>query len=267
MEDVKLCINIKWNGFQDEEIYAMYDAMTARELFRKAGVSAKLYRDFLQPILLVTLFAPGEQLSGINLCKVCISWNCMLWALDTQILCSMASWMANQRTNLLLVVVLCKYSTAAAALGALYYYVLAHQADFDVCWCKGSVAEAIFKPWLEVIKSQGCRVLGNNRVVDVIHEVESNKITGIVASKSYDKWFFSDRLLLVPQIISIWIICTLISMSATLECNAYCHCAQVIEMTCFLLLRCAVDGSGERRVYDADVVVFAVGVQAMQVRF
>ena len=39
--------------------------MTARELFRKAGVSAKLYRDFLQPILLVTLFAPGEQLSGM----------------------------------------------------------------------------------------------------------------------------------------------------------------------------------------------------------
>ncbi|KAG0578129.1 hypothetical protein KC19_4G000100 [Ceratodon purpureus] len=133
----------------DEETYASYDAMSARELFRKAGVSAKLYREFLQPILLVTLFAPGEQLS------------------------------------------------AAAALGALYYYVLAHQADFDVF---------IFKPWLELINSQGCRVLGNNRVVDVIHDDESNKITGIVA----------------------------------------------------------MDGSGERTVYDADVVVFAVGVQAMQ---
>uniref|UniRef100_A0A7I4C4P7 Amine oxidase domain-containing protein n=1 Tax=Physcomitrium patens TaxID=3218 RepID=A0A7I4C4P7_PHYPA len=142
----------------DEETYAKYDAMTARELFRKAGVSAKLYRDFLQPILLVTLFAPGEQLS------------------------------------------------AAAALGALYYYVLAHQADFDVCWCKGSVAEAIFKPWLDTLNSQGCRMLGNNRVVDVIYEEESNKITGIIA----------------------------------------------------------MDGSGERTVYEADVVVFAVGVQAMQ---
>jgi hypothetical protein len=72
--------------------------------------------------------------------------------------------------------------SAAAALGALYYYVLAHQADFDVCWCKGSVAEAIFKPWLEQMNSQGCRVLGNNRVVDVIHDDESNMITGIVAS-------------------------------------------------------------------------------------
>jgi uncharacterized protein with NAD-binding domain and iron-sulfur cluster len=54
---------VRWI-FQDEETYARYDAMTARELFRKAGVSAKLYREFLQPILLVTLFAPGEQLSG-----------------------------------------------------------------------------------------------------------------------------------------------------------------------------------------------------------
>lgn len=49
---------------QDDEAYAHYDAMTARELFRSAGVSARLYREFLEPILLVTLFAPGEQLSG-----------------------------------------------------------------------------------------------------------------------------------------------------------------------------------------------------------
>ncbi|KAG0565591.1 hypothetical protein KC19_8G201900 [Ceratodon purpureus] len=135
----------------DEETYASYDAMSARELFRKAGVSAKLYREFLQPIVLVTLFAPGEQLSGEDFvdCPCGSSWSVVLLR---------------------------------------------------------SVAEVIFKPWLELINSQGCRVLGNNRVVDVIHDDESNKITGIVA----------------------------------------------------------MDGSGERTVYDADVVVFAVGVQAMQ---
>lgn len=49
---------------QDDEAYARYDRMTARELFRSAGVSARLYKEFLEPILLVTLFAPGEQLSG-----------------------------------------------------------------------------------------------------------------------------------------------------------------------------------------------------------
>jgi len=194
VDDVELCINIKCDGFQDEETYAMYDAMTARELFRKAGVSAKLYRDFLQPILLVTLFAPGEQLSGISLCNFVLLYAMIL---DTQTLCCIASLMRYLLTDSFIV---CKYLTAAAALGALYYYVLAHQADFDVCWCKGSIAEVIFKPWLELIMSQGCRVLGNNRVVDVIHEVESNKITGIVASKSCGTYLFSNRFLIFPQI-------------------------------------------------------------------
>ncbi|KAI5076274.1 hypothetical protein GOP47_0008339 [Adiantum capillus-veneris] len=67
----------------DEDAYGSYDLMTAMELFRKAGVSAKLYKEFLEPMLLITLFAPPEQLS------------------------------------------------AAAALAALYFYVLAHQPDFD----------------------------------------------------------------------------------------------------------------------------------------
>ena len=31
---------------------------------RSAGVSARLYREFLEPILLVTLFAPGHKLSA-----------------------------------------------------------------------------------------------------------------------------------------------------------------------------------------------------------
>ncbi|KAH9568425.1 hypothetical protein CY35_03G076600 [Sphagnum magellanicum] len=142
----------------DDKAYSAYDAMTARELFRRAGVSAKLYHEFLEPILLVTLFAPGEQLS------------------------------------------------AAAALGALYYYVLAHQADFDVCWCKGSVAELIFQPWIQHIENQGGRILGGKRVSDVILDDSVNKITGIVA----------------------------------------------------------VNSTGETEVYEADAVVFAVGVQAMQ---
>jgi uncharacterized protein with NAD-binding domain and iron-sulfur cluster len=73
---------------------------------------------------------------------------------------------------------------AAAALGALYYYVLAHQADFDVCWCKGSVAEVIFKPWLKDIEARGGSVLGSNRVTDVIYDEERNRISGIVAGKA-----------------------------------------------------------------------------------
>ena len=81
-----------------------YDYVTARELFKQFGVSARLYRDAFEPMLLVGLFAPGEQCS------------------------------------------------AAATLGMLYYFILAHQPDFDVVWCRGTVGEKIFRPWVEKIE-------------------------------------------------------------------------------------------------------------------
>ncbi|MCO5601895.1 hypothetical protein L7F22_056021 [Adiantum nelumboides] len=141
----------------DEDAYGSYDLMTARELFRMAGVSAKLYKELLEPMLLVTLFAPPEQLS------------------------------------------------AAAALAALYFYVLAHQQDFDVRWCKGSVAERIFRPWLLVIEKLGGQVLGGKRVESVVCSSKS-KVSSVVARNA----------------------------------------------------------SGDMESYEADVIIFAVGVQAMQ---
>eukprot|EP00904_Undaria_pinnatifida_P012142 jgi/Undpi1/8058/HiC_scaffold_24.g10530.m1 len=49
---------------RDEGTYREYDKMTARELFRRFGVSKRLYEEFLKPILLVGLFAPPEKLSA-----------------------------------------------------------------------------------------------------------------------------------------------------------------------------------------------------------
>jgi uncharacterized protein with NAD-binding domain and iron-sulfur cluster len=95
-----------------------YDAMTARELFRQYGVSDRLYRESFEPMLLVGLFAPGEQCS------------------------------------------------AAAALGMLYYFILAHQADFDVVWCRGTVGAKIFQPWGDRITALGGKILTNHRVSD-----------------------------------------------------------------------------------------------------
>lgn len=46
------------------ERYAALDKMTARELFKKIGVTEAVYRDFLEPTLLVALFAPPEELSA-----------------------------------------------------------------------------------------------------------------------------------------------------------------------------------------------------------
>ncbi|MFM7795005.1 MAG: FAD-dependent oxidoreductase, partial [Microcystis panniformis] len=114
-----------------DEAWKRYDGITARELFRQYGVSERLYRESFEPMLLVGLFAPGEQCS------------------------------------------------AAAALGMLYYFILAHQADFDVVWCRGTVGKKIFKPWCEHITSLGGKLLTNKRVSDLRVD-DSGKVTGVI---------------------------------------------------------------------------------------
>ncbi|ERT06036.1 pyridine nucleotide-disulfide oxidoreductase family protein [Lyngbya aestuarii BL J] len=102
-----------------DQAWRRYDCITARELFKQYGVSARLYNDAFNPMLLVGLFAPGEQCS------------------------------------------------AAAALGMLYYFILAHQPDFDVVWCRGTVGDRIFSPWIKQIEQLGGKVLTNQRVTDL----------------------------------------------------------------------------------------------------
>ncbi|MEL6157590.1 MAG: FAD-dependent oxidoreductase [Cyanobacteria bacterium J06554_11] len=102
-----------------DDAWQRYDNMTARELFKQYGVSERLYKESFEPMLLVGLFAPGEQCS------------------------------------------------AAAALGMLYYFILAHQPDFDVRWCRGTVGEMIFRPWVAHIEKAGGKILANKRVTDV----------------------------------------------------------------------------------------------------
>jgi uncharacterized protein with NAD-binding domain and iron-sulfur cluster len=114
-----------------DDAWRRYDGVTARELFKQFGVSSRLYRESFEPMLLVGLFAPGEQCS------------------------------------------------AAAALGMLYYFILAHQPDFDVVWCRGTVGEQIFKPWVEQITQAGGKILAQKRVSDL--RVDSTgKATGVV---------------------------------------------------------------------------------------
>ena len=107
-----------------------YDYVTARELFKQFCVSARLFRDSFEPMLLVGLFAPGEQCS------------------------------------------------AAATLGMLYYFILAHQPDFDVVWCRGTVGEQIFRPWVEQIAKAGGKVLANKRVTDLV--TDGNQVKSVV---------------------------------------------------------------------------------------
>ncbi|ACK72697.1 amine oxidase [Gloeothece citriformis PCC 7424] len=113
-----------------DQAWRRYDKVTARELFKQFGVSARLYKDAFEAMLLVGLFAPGEQCS------------------------------------------------AAATLGMLYYFILAHQPDFDVVWCRGTVGEKIFKPWIEQIEKVGGKVLTHKRVDDLILD-ETGKAAGV----------------------------------------------------------------------------------------
>ncbi|HIK32715.1 MAG TPA: FAD-dependent oxidoreductase [Oscillatoriales cyanobacterium M59_W2019_021] len=127
-----------------DEAWRRYDGVTARELFKQFGVSARLYRESFNPMLLVGLFAPGEQCS------------------------------------------------AAAALGMLYYFILAHQPDFDVVWCRGTVGEKIFRPWCDRIEELGGKVLTNRRVSDVRTDESGRQITGVVCG---DEVFDADAVI------------------------------------------------------------------------
>lgn len=108
-----------------------YDKRTARELFKEFGCSERVYKEAFNPMLLVGLFAPGEQCS------------------------------------------------AAAALGMLYYFILAHQQDFDVVWCRGTVGEKIFRPWVDAIEQHGGCFLSKRRVTDLILDETSGEIKGV----------------------------------------------------------------------------------------
>jgi uncharacterized protein with NAD-binding domain and iron-sulfur cluster len=126
-----------------EAAWQRYDRLSARELFRQFGVSKRLYKEAFEPMLLVGLFAPGEQCS------------------------------------------------AAATLGMLYYFILAHQPDFDVRWCRGTVGEYIFRPWTQAITAAGGRILANHRVTEVIAG-DDNRITAVACG---DEVFATDAVI------------------------------------------------------------------------
>ncbi|CEJ44382.1 Amine oxidase [Umezakia ovalisporum] len=121
-----------------DQAWRRYDFVTARELFKDFGVSARLYQQAFEPMLLVGLFAPGEQCS------------------------------------------------AAATLGMLYFFILAHQADFDVVWCRGTVGEKIFRPWVEKIEKVGAKVLPKHRVTDLIVDSQNRAKAVVCGDQVFD---------------------------------------------------------------------------------
>lgn len=126
-----------------DQAWQRYDHLTAYDLFRQYGVSERLYKDAFEAMLLVGLFAPGEQCS------------------------------------------------AAATLGMLYYFILAHQPDFDVRWCRGTVGAQIFRPWTAAIEAAGGQILSNHRVTDVLAD-DGDRLTAVVCG---DEVFEADAVI------------------------------------------------------------------------
>jgi uncharacterized protein with NAD-binding domain and iron-sulfur cluster len=89
--------------------------------------------------------------------------------------------------------------SAAAALGMLYYFILAHQNNFDVVWCRGTVGEKIFQPWVERIEKLGGKVLTNKKVSDIIID-DRQTVTGVVCG---DEVFAADAVILGVNISGI----------------------------------------------------------------
>ncbi|KAF5745769.1 phytoene dehydrogenase chloroplastic/chromoplastic-like isoform X1 [Tripterygium wilfordii] len=72
--------------------------------------------------------------------------------------------------------------SAAATLGVLNYLVLAHQKDFDMVWCRGKIKEKIFEPWMDAMRTKGCKFLEGNKAIDVVLNEETNSISEVVCS-------------------------------------------------------------------------------------
>lgn len=73
--------------------------------------------------------------------------------------------------------------SAAATLAIIYYFILAHQKDFDSVWCRGTVKEMIFEPWMNSMKELGCKFLEGRRVTEFTLDEETGCISGVACGK------------------------------------------------------------------------------------
>ncbi|CAA0807720.1 Unknown protein [Striga hermonthica] len=73
--------------------------------------------------------------------------------------------------------------SAAATLGMLYYFVLANQKNFNSVWCRGPIREKIFQPWIESLKSNGCRFFEGRKVTDFVLDEKTGCVSEVICEK------------------------------------------------------------------------------------
>lgn len=64
-------------------------------------------------------------------------------------------------------------------------------------WCRGTVREKIFLPWMELLTAQGCRFLDGRKVTDVMLNEETRCISEVICEKES---FKADALILAVGI-------------------------------------------------------------------
>lgn len=64
----------------------------------------------------------------------------------------------------------------------LYFFILAHQSDFDVVWPRGTISKTILAPWSERLKELGASIWTSTRLIDVV--VKEDHVTQIVTKNN-----------------------------------------------------------------------------------
>lgn len=65
--------------------------------------------------------------------------------------------------------------SAAAALSCFHVFALQSKGAFDVRWCRGSIAEKIFKPWASLLQTRGVEIRGSSKVTSITSDSSSTR--------------------------------------------------------------------------------------------
>lgn len=57
------------------------------------------------------------------------------------------------------------------------------QKDFDMVWCRGTVKEKIFEPWIDFMRTKGCEILEGRRVTDFSFTKETSCISEVICGR------------------------------------------------------------------------------------
>lgn len=103
------------------------------------------------------------------------------------------------------------------------------QADFDVVWCRGTVGDQIFAPWVKAMQAQGLKFEAGARVTEF--RESGGRITGVVAG---DKEYAADAVVSAVGITGF---------KKILQARCVC-CLFLCEYVCVYVLGLGLGGGG-----------------------